>query len=333
MRTLAVQSHVVSGYCGNKCAVFPLQVLGIDVDPVNTVQLSNHTGYPHVKGHRFDGEHLLAIYEGLRLNNLHLSYTHILAGYLGTPSLVAAIAQVVRTIKAQSPSALFVLDPVLGDHGRLYVAQELIPLYAQTLCPLADVVTPNQYEAEITDTESAFATVRALHALGCQHVVVTSLDVTLQHTATHAHVQDGSDSVPVPNATGEWLTLLCSSSPHRTDVHTVTMPKLTGRFTGTGDMFAALVLGYMATAADATTATTTTTPNALHLACARAVWVLQHALQLTCQARQSAAAASLSAQELQVIRSKPYIEQAATLLPHDLQRDGMLRMGRWAEHR
>jgi len=35
---------VVSGYVGNKVAVFALQVHGYDVDPINTVQFSNHTG-------------------------------------------------------------------------------------------------------------------------------------------------------------------------------------------------------------------------------------------------------------------------------------------------
>jgi len=31
----SIQSHVVRGYVGNKCSVFPLQLLGFDVDPVN----------------------------------------------------------------------------------------------------------------------------------------------------------------------------------------------------------------------------------------------------------------------------------------------------------
>lgn len=61
-RVLSIQSHVVSGYCGNKSAVFPLQVmvnvtffqthlcafiqtLGFEVDFINSVQFSNHTGY------------------------------------------------------------------------------------------------------------------------------------------------------------------------------------------------------------------------------------------------------------------------------------------------
>lgn len=44
VRVLSVQSHVVSGYVGNKVAVFALQLLGADVDVLNTCQLSNHTG-------------------------------------------------------------------------------------------------------------------------------------------------------------------------------------------------------------------------------------------------------------------------------------------------
>lgn len=48
-RVLSVQSHVVSGYVGNRAAVFPLQLLGMDVDFVNSVQLSNHTGYETIK--------------------------------------------------------------------------------------------------------------------------------------------------------------------------------------------------------------------------------------------------------------------------------------------
>ena len=50
-RILSVQSHVVSGYVGNKSATFPLQLLGFEVDAINSVQFSNHTGYAKgVKG-------------------------------------------------------------------------------------------------------------------------------------------------------------------------------------------------------------------------------------------------------------------------------------------
>ena len=41
-RVLSVQSHVAHGYVGNKSAVFPLQLLGFEVDAVNSVQFCCH---------------------------------------------------------------------------------------------------------------------------------------------------------------------------------------------------------------------------------------------------------------------------------------------------
>jgi len=35
---LSIQSHVTYGYVGNKAAVYPLQTIGFDVWPINTVQ-------------------------------------------------------------------------------------------------------------------------------------------------------------------------------------------------------------------------------------------------------------------------------------------------------
>ena len=40
-----------------------------------------------------------------------------------------------------------VCDPVMGDWGRLYVAPEIVPLY-RDIMQVANVVTPNQFEAE-----------------------------------------------------------------------------------------------------------------------------------------------------------------------------------------
>ena len=40
---LAIQSHVVFGHAGNSAAVFPMQRVGVNVWPLNTVQFSNHT--------------------------------------------------------------------------------------------------------------------------------------------------------------------------------------------------------------------------------------------------------------------------------------------------
>lgn len=40
-----------------------------------------------------------------------------------------------------------VLDPVMGDQGRLYVDPDVVPVY-QSLLHDADLMLPNQFEAE-----------------------------------------------------------------------------------------------------------------------------------------------------------------------------------------
>ena len=36
----------------------------------------------------------------------------------------------------------------MGDNGQLYVPKELLTVYKDRLIPLADIITPNQFEAE-----------------------------------------------------------------------------------------------------------------------------------------------------------------------------------------
>ena len=81
-RVLSIQSHVVSGYVGNRAAVFPLQLLGFEVDFINSVQFSNHTGYPTFTGKSqvLDGDGLLDLTTGLLNNGLTDDYSYILTG-------------------------------------------------------------------------------------------------------------------------------------------------------------------------------------------------------------------------------------------------------------
>merc|ERR1712045_163271 len=82
LRVLSIQSHVVSGYVGNKSATFPLQLLGFEVDAINSVQFSNHTGYAKgVRGQVLNDQQLAELIEGLKQNIwiiIHISLTVIL---------------------------------------------------------------------------------------------------------------------------------------------------------------------------------------------------------------------------------------------------------------
>ena len=132
-RVLSIQSHVVQGYVGNKSAVLPLQLLGMDVDPINSVQFSNHTGYERVTGRHLTGEELHDLLDGMAANNLlQDAHTHLLTGYVGSVSLLLAIVRVYERLQAAQTDAerlVYVCDPVLGDRGRLYVPIEMGTFY------------------------------------------------------------------------------------------------------------------------------------------------------------------------------------------------------------
>eukprot|EP00850_Spirogloea_muscicola_P012385 SM000079S22503 [mRNA] locus=s79:550062:551716:- [translate_table: standard] len=146
-RVLSIQSHTVQGYVGNKAAVFPLQLLGFDVDPINSVQFSNHTGYPTWRGDVLNGEQLWSLIEGLEANNL-LYYTHLLTGYIGSLSFLETVLRVLQKLRQINPDLTYVCDPVMGDNGKLYIRPELVPIYREKVAPLASLLTPNQFEAE-----------------------------------------------------------------------------------------------------------------------------------------------------------------------------------------
>ena len=106
-RVLSVQSHVVSGYVGNKSAVFPLQLHGIDVDIINTVHFSNHTGYKKGwEGERLTGEQLGKLVDGMERNDL-LHQTHLLTGYIGSAASLRAIVSLHQRLKQRNPSLMF----------------------------------------------------------------------------------------------------------------------------------------------------------------------------------------------------------------------------------
>lgn len=71
----------------------------------------------------------------------------------------------------------------MGDNGKMYVPKDLLPIYQKSIVPLADILTPNQYEAELlTGTkinciEDALRAIDILHDYGCQTIVLSSTDL------------------------------------------------------------------------------------------------------------------------------------------------------------
>ncbi|OQS07749.1 pyridoxal kinase-like isoform 2 [Thraustotheca clavata] len=230
-RVLSIQSHVVHGYVGNRSAVFPLQLLGLEVDVLNTVHLSNHTGYSKFRGQRMDAAQLEEVVLGLEENNL-LNYTHLLTGYIGNPGLAKAIVNTLTKLRIANEKTLYVCDPVMGDENKLYVPAEIVDIYRDQILPLADIVTPNQFECEIltgmpmTSDADVVKACRHLHDIGPKIVVISSF-LTSDDAKT--------------------LFIYASEKTSEGTYHQYKMeiPRLKAYYSGTGDLFAALLLGWL----------------------------------------------------------------------------------------
>lgn len=296
-RVLSIQSHVVRGYVGNRAAMFPLQVLGFEVDAVNSVQFSNHTGYAHWKGQVLTSQELHVLYEGLKANGVN-KYDYVLTGYTRDKSFLAMVVDIVQELKQQNARLVYVCDPVMGDkwngEGSMYVPQDLLPVYREKVIPMADIITPNQFEAEllsgrkIHSQEEAFEVMDVLHGMGPDTVVITSSDL------------------PSPQGR-DYLMALGSQRMRKPDGSTVTqrirleMRKVDAVFVGTGDLFAAMLLAW-----------THKHPDNLKVACEKTVSAMQHVLQRTIRCAKAEAGEgqkpSPAQLELRMVQSRKDIE-------------------------
>lgn len=112
--------------------------------------IGNHTGYGQVKGTRATATEISDLYQGLKDSYLD-DFDMMLSGYLPGAASVEAVGTIARDLKykaTMNPGSFFwVLDPVMGDNGRLYVAEDVVPAY-KLLLKDADLILPNQFEAE-----------------------------------------------------------------------------------------------------------------------------------------------------------------------------------------
>lgn len=227
-RVLSIQSHVVHGYVGNKSATFPLQILGFEVDAINSVQLSNHTGYKTIKGQVLQEKELAELFEGLEANNLLQCYSHLLTGYTGNGSFLKRISYIVKKLREINPHLIYVCDPVMGDNGKMYVPEDLLPIYRDEIIPLADIITPNQYEVElltekkITTEADVWSAVQWFHERGIDTVVISSSEL------------------------GQAKELRAFLSKKNGNRYIINIPRQGNgiSFTGTGDLFASLFLAH-----------------------------------------------------------------------------------------
>jgi len=223
MNLLSIQSHVAYGHVGNSAAAFPLQRLGVEVWPVHTVQFSNHPGHKKWRGRAFPAAQVSEVVQGIADLGVLSTCDGVISGYLGTAEIGEVVLEAVAQVKAANPRARYCCDPVIGDGGQVYVQAGIPEFFRERALPVADLLTPNQFELEQISgikVRSNADTARAcddLHAKGPATVFVTGLRVA-------GTPRDAFD-------------LYASSGGERVRVR---VPRLEVTVQGTGDTIAAL---------------------------------------------------------------------------------------------
>ena len=228
MQKRAVAIHDIScvGRCSLTVALPVLSAAGLNTAIIPTALLSTHTG-------EFTGYTHLDLSEQLRpigghLSTLGLHYDTFYSGYLASSAQADEVLHLMDLL-CDDRTHIFV-DPAFGDHGRMYsLMDENMPRQMRRLVSRARTIVPNLTEAsflldeaypgENATRETVADLCRRLLKLGPENAVITDVHFT-------------------PHQTGVAVMRRGMTEPlflfHK---------RYEGLFHGTGDVFAAFLLG------------------------------------------------------------------------------------------
>lgn len=220
--------HDISGFgrCSLAVVLPILSVMGAQCCPLPTALLSTHTG-------GFEGFTFLDMTDEIpkiaaHWKSLDLRFQAIYSGFLGSERQISMVEEFIHAFR--QPDTLVVVDPVMGDHGKVY--QTYTPaMCAGTarLAEAADIIIPNLTEAALLldipyeDLSNSEADGRCLAAQlsmnGRRSVVLTGIS-------------------SAPGLTG---AVCFDAKTGLTEV--IQTRRVPREFLGTGDMFASVVTG------------------------------------------------------------------------------------------
>ena len=179
------------GRCSTTVSLPVISVMKVQVCPVPTSVLSNHLGFPlcHFDDYTSHMRDYIKVWK-----ELGLTFDGLYCGFLGNEEQI----DIVREFVEMFLPPLFLLDPVMGDHGRAYSSiTETHIQKMKELLPLADIITPNITEACLltgTPWKDGEWTMQELSGLCerladiCQQESVTSGEASTGTTANGASI-------------------------------------------------------------------------------------------------------------------------------------------------
>lgn len=225
-RVLAVHDLCSFGRCSLTAAIPVISAMGIQVCPFPTALFSNNLTYGEFTFHDFTDK-----MKGFmdRWEKLGFQYDALYSGFLASAEQIEVVRDAAKRF-ASHGGALVVVDPAMGDDGKLYPV--FGPEYVEamrTLVNVATLITPNYTEAcflldepcdmKAPSEQRLRAMTEKLADLGAKQVVITS-------------VPSGDNEIKVASfdsVTGEYAER--------------TTPRIPFTTCGTGDVFTSVVTG------------------------------------------------------------------------------------------
>lgn len=220
--------HDLSGYGrASLTVIIPiLSTMGCNVCPLPTAVLSTNS--------RFPGFHFIDLTSDMvkiidHWKSLDIDFDAIYSGFLGSARQIGIVTDFIDSFRRQEQ--IVVVDPVLGDSGRLYKPfnEEMVINMRELICH-AGIITPNLTEVALLLDEKYTPTVELqqvkewlmrLAEQGPETVIITS--------------------VALKNEAGKTSVLAWNKSDRR--MWKVSCEYLPAEYPGTGDAFASIVTG------------------------------------------------------------------------------------------
>ena len=214
------------GRCSVAIELPIISALKIQASPLPTAILSVHTGFDNY----FIDDYTDRMQDYIKSWNLNkLQFDGITTGFLGSEAQIA----IVNSFIEKNLNSFVMIDPVMGDHGRLYASyNKAMCVKMRDLLKYADLVTPNLTEAcellgiayptngIISDSKLATMTANIAAKTRGHKVVITgvTLDTNDGSSITNFVFDDGK-------------------------IHLVNVQKIGSDRSGTGDAFFAVLAG------------------------------------------------------------------------------------------
>jgi pyridoxine kinase len=201
-----------------------ISAMGIRCSVLPTAVLSTHTGFPNPE--------VLPLTEYLNSFSHHwetvgIAFDAITTGYMADAGQAGAVLSLIKKYKAQGSTVI--VDPAMGDHGKLYsrLANDHIAAMAK-LCAEADILLPNV-------TEAAMLT-------GTAYQAEPGSDY-LQDLTGKLINRFGAKAVVITGVTGKEGTIGFCGRESQGEYFSYYTPVIPRQCHGTGDLYSAVFTG------------------------------------------------------------------------------------------